>query len=258
MLRSVGEKLSPLLRHPRAKVRDAAIRVLGKMKCGESTAAIRTCLEHEAVSTRLVAIRALDDLEDRAGVTRLIEIARDGEAAEQHAAVEVLGHLQAGEARELLAELVEDPDARLRQAAVIALGEVGGEEAGPILQRLTASPDKKLAQAAASALFGGQKRRSPPSETTQKRLGKVRGEARPPLHISPVAALRALPEIRPYEERELTRLIAQVCGDYSTTRRHLVMGPDNLMIREKGVYELTGLGRAVWRVERFIREHYLG
>lgn len=31
---------------------------------------------------------------------------------------------------------------------------------------------------------------------------------------------------------------------------------DGLMVREAGVYELTESGRALWRVERFLRESY--
>jgi hypothetical protein len=93
------------------------------------------------------------------------------------------------------------------------------------------------------------------SDTTRERLRRVRGEdARPLLHISVVGAIRNLPEARPYEELELTRLIAEVCGDYSTTRRELIM--QGLMGRSGGVYGLTGSGLAVWRVERFLKDRY--
>ncbi len=88
--------------------------------------------------------------------------------------------------------------------------------------------------------------------------------ARPLLHTSLVGAVRNLPAIRPYAEDELTRLIGEVCGDYSTTRRELVMlseriwegieyTPTGLMRRRDGIYELTEFGRAVWRVEHFLR-----
>ena len=74
--------------------------------------------------------------------------------------------------------------------------------------------------------------------------------------MSVVAAIRNLPEIHPSPEVELTRLIGEVCSDYSTTRRELVMGPNGLMVRHNSVYELSELGRAVWRLERFLRDHY--
>jgi hypothetical protein len=57
---------------------------------------------------------------------------------------------------------------------------------------------------------------------------------------------------------ELTRVIAGVCWDYSSTRRHLVEnGPRALMRRSGGIYELTALGEAAWRVERRIADNYL-
>lgn len=66
--------------------------------------------------------------------------------------------------------------------------------------------------------------------------------------------IRNLPEMRPYPEPELTRLIGEVCCDYSTTRRELVMGTD-FMVRENSIYELTELGAAIWRVEKFLQSH---
>lgn len=75
------------------------------------------------------------------------------------------------------------------------------------------------------------------------------------MQVSVVAAIRRLPEIRPYSEAEITRLIGEVCVDYSTTRRELVMGSRGLMNREGGVYELSESGLAVWRVEHFIQQH---
>ena len=47
----------------------------------------------------------------------------------------------------------------------------------------------------------------------------------------------ALPEIRRYEERDLTRRIAAVCGDYAATRRKLI--EEGLMERSGGVYAFT-------------------
>ncbi|MBT7095798.1 hypothetical protein HN937_00405, partial [Candidatus Poribacteria bacterium] len=62
----------------------------------------------------------------------------------------------------------------------------------------------------------------------------------------------------PYPERELTFLIAQAVGDYSTTRRRLVMDKSSaIMRRERGVYEFTEQGASYWRIERHIAERYL-
>ena len=128
------------------------------------------------------------------------------------------------------------------------------------------SLDKKLARMAANALYGGKRTSRPRSSLTQRRLAKIRGAgARPLLHNSLVAAIRNLPEVRPYAEDEITRLIGEACSDYFTTRRELVMlsvriwegieyTPTGLMRRKDGVYELTEFGEAVWRVERFLKD----
>lgn len=171
-----------------------------------------------------------------------------------------MSRIQPSEAQSLLIQLLGDPEAQIRQAAVVALGEIGGAEARSRLQELARSNDKDLAKAAAKALYGGGFRRQP-SETTQKRLDKIRGirgDERPLFYISLEAAIRELPTIEPYEEAEFTRRIAKVCADYSSTRRYLVMnGSRSIMKRANGIYELTDLGKAVWRVEHFILEHYL-
>ena len=77
------------------------------------------------------------------------------------------------------------------------------------------------------------------------------------LHRSVVAVMGGLPELRDYEEMELTRMAARVCGDYATVRRKLVSGRDALMRRAKGIYVFTELGAAVWQVEHFIKDHFL-
>ena len=64
-------------------------------------------------------------------------------------------------------------------------------------------------------------------------------------------------DIRTYPEKELSSIIAEVCIDWATTRRHLVMGYGTnarLMKREYGIYKLTELGESVWRVGRFLQE----
>ena len=117
-----------------------------------------------------------------------------------------------------------------------------------------------VARIAARALYGG--RHQPgrePSELSKARDRRIRGGEQPidNLYLSVVAAVSTLPELRTYEELELTHLIARVCGDYAGVRRKLVSGRDALMRREQGVYSFESLGEAVWRVERFIEANYL-
>ncbi len=257
IFQATAEAVAGLLTHQHADIRETACRILGLFKARSHLEALKTCMRHSEPSTRLVAIRAIGAIGDEGCTEPLMKIAQEGQPIERCAAIEALGRLQSTEAQALLTQWLDDTNAQVRQAAVIALGELNRETAHTTLQRLTRSPDKALAKAAAKALYAGVKRRQP-SETTQKRLHKIRGEGRPLFYTSIEAVLRALPAIQPYEESELTRRIAQVCSDYSTTRRYLVMdGRKSIMNRAHGVYELTELGKAVWRVEHFIQTHYL-
>tara|TARA_B100000700_G_C14671019_1_gene680800 strand:- start:283 stop:597 length:315 start_codon:yes stop_codon:yes gene_type:complete len=91
-------------------------------------------------------------------------------------------------------------------------------------------------------------------------LDRIRGDSAPDLQRDPIEAVHALPEVRPYPEKEINRIIAGVCADWASTRRYLVVGcgPNNvLMEREGDVYTLTELGESVWRVGKFLRDRGL-
>jgi len=154
--------------------------------------------------------------------------------------------------------LAADADARVRGAAVIALGELGGERVRAHLKQLLRRPDDVTRRAAAKALYRGKRTgvHPTPSAAARKLRAKIRGDARPALYSSLDTAIRfALPAMRAYDEREITRRLAGVCIDHSLTRRRLV--DCGLMTRAAGVYELTDFGRAAWRVEHFIMDRYL-
>ena len=247
-------RLEGLIEHADATVRDGAIAALSQLGTGGRAAAVRPCLQSPHASTRHAAVVGVSALGDRASVPTLMRLARNDEPQVRRMALQALGHLGAREALPQLVELLDD--GAVRPNAISALGEIGDDEAKAKLQELTKGADKKVARMAASALYGGTHTPRPSSELRRARLAKIRGvDARPLMHISVVAAIRHLPEIRPYPEVELTRLIGEVCGDYSTTRRELVMGSPGLMVRSNGIYELSGTGLAVWRVERFLKEH---
>ncbi|MFH1568240.1 MAG: sigma-70 family RNA polymerase sigma factor [Gemmatimonadota bacterium] len=251
---AVCRHLAALVQTDDASVRDAAVTALGLLGQPEDAPALRACLGHAEVSTQVAAIYGLKDLGDAACAAELVRLARQGGTPARRAALQALGQLRVAAAAPVAVELVSDPE--VRPQAITALGEIGGAEARAVLEGLIRSGDRQLVRLASSALYGGRRTERPASEATRERLRRVRGEgARPLLHVSVVGAIRNLPEVRPYPEPELTRLIGEVCGDYSTTRRELIM--DGLMVRAGGVYELTESGRAVWRVERFIRDHYL-
>ena len=264
-LERVRDALAGLLDAEESGLRDRALEALGGFGPGPHLGRVRACLDHAAPSTRLAALRVLSKINDRDSAGAVARMARRGGPGERRFAVEALGRLEAVQAEDTVRELLEDPEARVRQAAAIALGEIGGEENRTILETLVKTAARPLAKAAASALYGGRRknfndleagRPSRRQRLTAQRLQKVRGDkADPYTYRDRRAAVAALPEIRGYPERELTFLIAQHDYDYALTRRQLIV--EGIMTRADGVYELTELGRAMWRVERFIAENYL-
>ena len=257
ILKAMVDQVATFLTHCRADMRDPSIRILGLMQAHAYLDQIKAYVQHNESSTRMAAILALGEMGNSSCAEVLIEAAQSGDLIERRTAVEMLSRLQTQEAQGILMQLTDDAHSQIRQAAIAALGEIGNEEACARLQELVRYRDRTVAKAAAKALHTNQEQRQPP-KTTRKRPHRIRGEASPIFEVSTEMAIRALPEIRFYEEGELTRIIAQVCYDYSTTRRFLVMERrHSLMKRANGIYKFTELGKAVWRVEHFIMESYL-
>ena len=171
-------------------------------------------------------------------------------------ALQNLGKRVEDSAKDVILDRVEhDDDLEVRKAAVQAYGRVAAEtEKMSCLERIKGSGDSRLMKAAARALYvgSGPRTRTPLEE---QRIKRIRGDAEPEKHIDPIGATRALPEIRTYDEEELTKIVAGYCTDYSTTRRQMVMeGRYALMSRSSGVYSFTQMGEATWRVGRFSEE----
>lgn len=232
-----------------------AIRTLGRLGAESYANRVHARLRHPDPATRTAAILTLAELGDVSAFDAFCASARSGETAERCAAVGALARLRVREAEALLVELCDDPDPKVQEAAVGALGDIDTDLATEVLGHLLRAGNRKQRNAASKALFRTW-RRPEPSPLARRRAEKIRGDARPFAHQSLGAAIRfALDELRAYEERELTSRIARVCGDYSSVRRFLV--EEGLMQRERGTYTFTQPGAAVWRVERFIQEHYL-
>jgi hypothetical protein len=263
VLQALVERLAALVTDESAPVRETAIRTLGLLRASEHRDRLEHATRHDDPATRLAALRALADLTDAAIAPVFMEVARNGTPPERRVAVEALGQLRVAEAEPLLLERLDDPDTEVRRAAVFALGHFEGEAVRAALRELLHSREKALREPAARALYGGRqagKPRPPDGQpefewtSSQQIEDRVRRGAQPPFFVAVDAALRDLPEDRPYGETELTQRIAAVCLDYSSTRRYLI--EEGLMRRERGIYELTEWGRTVWRVERFIRDRY--
>jgi hypothetical protein len=239
------------------ELRAQALRVLGYLKAENCAELIRKCLSDPGVSVRQAAIFAVSELGDAASADALIKRVLEGAGQERAAAVAALGRLQIGYAEHLLVEMTASPEEQVREAAVVALGEMGTISSRVVLQELTRSSDRKLQKIAAKAAFGGVKPKKRELSEVERRLAEKRRKVSPVAAISLDAVMRfSLPEIRSYEEMDLTDRIAQVCSDHSATRRYMIeLG---FMNRANGVYELTESGKSAWRVEQFICERYLG
>ncbi len=255
VLEEVRRTVTGLVEHPDASMRNAAVRVLRLPRRSEVVATLMACLEDSDLSTRLEAIPGLGELGGAECVDALARAAESEDGPERKAAGQALGYHRERECSALRAELDGlDPAAqRMEEEQINACLRLKGAE---MVDWLRTSDRRSSIEARKAPAHVRLARRG--SATTRRRLEKVRGEGRPRFFQSVEAAIRSLPEIRPYDERELTRLIAQECHDYSTTRRSLVMdGEHALMTRLAGVYCLTDRGEAVWRVERYIVQHYL-
>ena len=215
---------------------------------------LRRRIESTASKGRAKAITSLANVIGEEAVPELIAHVNDPESRVRAAALTALGQLGATTASGVILDRLEEDDSpTVREAAIRAYGKVASDdERDTCLQNISKAGDRKMTRIAARALFKGAGPRTK-SKLEAERLGRIRGGSLPRKHTDPVGALRALPELRSYGEEELTTIVAGLCGDYSTTRRQMVMeGRHALMRREKGVYSFTQIGEAVWRVGQFV------
>jgi RNA polymerase sigma-70 factor (ECF subfamily) len=255
VLEAIRDRVADRLDAPEPHLREGAIRAAAALGDRAWAARIREALSASRLATRLAAIRALAALSDVDSVPRLLELAGEGEREERLGSLEALGHLRPlafGPARDAVLRLLDDPDEELQAAAVGALAALGGDEVAAVLRRLTAGGSLARRKAALKALHRGAPVQPVPTETTRRLRERLRGPgAHPVAVISIEGTLRfALTELRPYDERDLSKRIARVCEDFASVRRALIeLG---LMTREAAVYRFTPLGEAVWRTERFV------
>jgi len=249
------ERVAPFIESDDSVVRRLGISILSGLRASRYVPKLAGLLQHPDRTTRYAIIRALGSIKGIDAMNALETAVRtDNEVSLRRTAVQMLGSMKDERCLPILTEALSDDNAQVRGAAIAALGDIPDDKARPILQDITKSPDKMLARAAARALHSANWGRKS-SELRKKRLAKIRGteEEGFQFYISLPAVMRSLPEDREYSESELTRLIARICADYSTTRRYLVMDePANLMTRAAGFFRMTDIGRVVWRVERFI------
>jgi hypothetical protein len=238
--------------------RARALRVLGWLDDGDHQDVVRAHLAHDDGATRVAAIHALAPGDERSAQA-LIGLVAGASGRTRVSAVQALARQGTPDAVPAMVALAGEDDRELKELAVTALAGLAGEhaEARAALERLSASSDpwvSRLAQGelAAASRPNIARRTSPSAVRSHAERQQTRGSMH---HIAMDAAMRALPEMRAYDDTELTERIATVCNDWCATRREVV--ELRLMRRESNRYEFTPLGEAIWRVEHYIMEHYL-
>lgn len=258
LLETLIERVASFLHNDDSGYRDIAIRILGCLQSRVYLKQIYRCVLSESQSTRMTAILALSEIGDSNSAYLLMHSVCNDEVPVKIAAIKALSRMQIKESEALMVRLIDDQDWQIKEAAITALGEIGGDESHKLMRQMMESGDSKLRKIIAKALYGGVRDKKKPemSEVERKLALKRQRGKNPVAFISLDAAIRyAMPEIREYEERDLTDRIAMVCEDFCCTRRFLI--EQGLMTREGGIYQLTELGKSVWRVEHFIIDHYL-
>lgn len=188
---------------------------------------LRRRLESGGPRQRAAAAGALASVVGQGAMPALIAQVNDPDARVRTAILNALGQLEVTSAKdEILQRLKTDADSSVREAAIKAYGKVASkDERNVCLREITETGDRHTIRMAARALYVGTGPRQR-TELEQQRIRHIRGDSQPKKHIDPIGAvraLRALPEIRKYREGELTKIVASMCGDYSTTRRQMVM-----------------------------------
>ncbi|MHB1459785.1 MAG: sigma-70 family RNA polymerase sigma factor [Armatimonadota bacterium] len=252
LLRSTNDRIAALTECQSADVREQCIKILAILKDDRYFPYIRQGLVNGTLSTRICSIRAVGEVDDAESVSTLTQMLNKGSIDEQLACLEALGAMGAVDAVPDIAALVHDPHEAVRATAVAALGGIASAEAKLILSGLIATGDAAIRKLAAKAYYGGDTpRQSQPSEVQRRLAEKRKRMAQPVCFISLDAVMRyGLPELRSYDEKELTERIACVCEDYCAARRYLV--EFRLMVRDNGRYSFTPLGERMWHVEQAI------
>ena len=255
ILNQLIERTATFLDHQTTDIRNKALRILGLFRRTDCLEQIKTCLSHPELSTRLAALLALADIGGGDLADLFIQASLEGSVVERCAAIEAFSRLGIDKSLPILKRMVDDPNTKIQRAAITALGEMSNEDTRSFLDDLLQTGSIQIRKYVAKALYRSHAHPAP-LKGTLKRLQKLRGDARPFAYISMDTAIRyAFPELRQYDERELTRRIGEVCYDYSATRRYLM--DEGLMSRTNRVCEFTDRGKTVWRVEHFIMENYL-
>ena len=106
------------------EIRRRAARALGKIEDAGAVQALGRALNDEDLEVRHAAIRALGDIEDVSAVDWLIPALTDSNVEIRRGAARALGEIEDSSAVEALGMALNDEDLEVRQMAIRALGEI--------------------------------------------------------------------------------------------------------------------------------------
>ncbi len=134
------------------EIRRRAARALGKIEDAGAVQALGRALNDEDLEVRQAAIQALGDIEDVSGVEWLIPALTDSNGEIRREAARALGEIEDASAVQALGTGLNDEDLEVRRAAIRALGEIEDVSAvGWLIPALT-DPSVEIRRGAARAL----------------------------------------------------------------------------------------------------------
>jgi HEAT repeat protein len=147
----------PLIHHPAAKVREASLLALGRVKptATEGVVALLTRgLEDPDESVRQAAVVAIGEIEPGSRLLEpVVSLLRSSDATIRGAAVMALLQVDSSQWVPALVAAGRDSDAEVRQGIVAVVGEWGGSAASPWLrERLAEDPSPGVRAEAAYRL----------------------------------------------------------------------------------------------------------
>ena len=146
-------RLTPLLEHPNAEIRNKAVYALGLIGDRSATRALLARLPHVRDARMLNNIAfALERLDRSAFYASIRQVIEHKQAIIRLNAAFVLGDVKRPEGLPMLEKALSDPSDYVKTSAIVALGKLGTDKAIPPLERFVSAPNISIRQEAIYAL----------------------------------------------------------------------------------------------------------
>lgn len=146
-------RLTPLLEHQNAEIRNKAVYALGLIGDRSATRALLARLPNVRESRMLNNIAfALERLDRAAFYASIRQVIEHKQAIIRLNAAFVLGDVKRPEGLPMLEKALSDPSDYVKTSAIVALGKLGTEKAMPPLERFVDAPNLSIRQEAIYAL----------------------------------------------------------------------------------------------------------